>query len=52
MINNSLFFLPAMVLGFIAGGRAFGRVDEASFRRLTLGITLAAGVLLLLTAAR
>ena len=52
MLNNSLFFLPAMVLGFIAGGRAFGRVDEASFRRLTLGITLAAGVLLLLTAAR
>lgn len=50
MLDTSLFFLPAMVLGFLAGGRAFGRVDEGSFRRLTLGITLVAGVLLLSSA--
>jgi len=47
MLIQSLKFLPAMVLGFIAGSFAFDRVDEAPFRRLTLGVTLAAGVLLL-----
>ena len=47
MLLYGLEFLPAMVLGFLVGKFAFGRVNEAHFRRLTLGITLAAGVLLL-----
>jgi len=47
MLLHGLEFLPAMVLGFLVGKFAFGRVDESHFRRLTLGITLAAGVLLL-----
>ena len=45
MLLHGLKFLPAMVLGFLVGRFAFGRVTEAHFRRLTLGITLAAGVL-------
>jgi len=52
MLLQGSLFLPAMVLGFIAGSSGFGRVDEALFRRLTLGITLSAGLLLLLTTVR
>lgn len=48
MLLQSLKLLPAMVLGFLAGNFVFGKVDEATFRRLALGITLAAGVLLIL----
>jgi uncharacterized membrane protein YfcA len=47
MLIDSLRFLPAMLLGFFAGSLAFGRVSEDRFRRLTLGITLAAGAFLL-----
>ncbi len=47
MLIFSLWFIPAMLLGFLAGSLAFGRVSEERFRRLTLGITLAAGAFLL-----
>lgn len=47
MIIFSLWFIPAVLLGFLAGSFAFGRVSEERFRRLTLGITLAAGAFLL-----
>lgn len=47
MFIDSLKFLPAMLLGFFAGSLAFGRVSEDRLRRLTLGITLAAGAFLL-----
>jgi hypothetical protein len=47
MLLQSLKLLPALVLGFLAGNFAFGKVDEATFRRLALGITLAAGMLLI-----
>ncbi|MGA9097521.1 MAG: sulfite exporter TauE/SafE family protein [Methanotrichaceae archaeon] len=46
MLLQNLKLLPAMVLGFLGGNFAFGKVDEVTFRRLTLGITLAAGMLL------
>ncbi len=48
MLMHSLMFLPALAMGFLAGSFVFGKVDEAYFRRLALGITLAAGMLLLL----
>lgn len=47
MLILSLKLLPALVLGFLAGNLAFGKVDEGTFRRLTLGITLASGMLLI-----
>lgn len=47
MLLQSLKLSPAMALGFLGGNFAFGKVDEATFRRLPLGITLAAGVLLI-----
>lgn len=47
MLIFSLRFIPAVLLGFLAGSTAFGRVSEELFRRLTLGITLAAGAFLL-----
>lgn len=47
MLIQSLKLLPALAFGFLAGNFAFGRVDEGTFRRLTLGITLAAGMLLM-----
>ncbi|NMB84747.1 MAG: sulfite exporter TauE/SafE family protein [Methanothrix sp.] len=48
MLLQGLNLLPAMVLGFLAGNYLFGKVDEAAFRRLALGITLAAGIALIL----
>ncbi|HSD59137.1 MAG TPA: sulfite exporter TauE/SafE family protein [Methanotrichaceae archaeon] len=48
MLMQSLMLLPALALGFLAGSFVFGKVDEVYFRRLALGITLAAGILLLL----
>ncbi len=48
MLQQGLKLLPALALGFLAGNFLFGKVDEATFRRLALGITLAAGVLLIL----
>ena len=47
MLIFSLWFIPAVLLGFLGGSFAFGRVSEERFRRLTLGITLAAGAFLL-----
>lgn len=47
MLIFSLWFIPAVLLGFLAGSFAFGRVSEERFRRLTLGITLSAGAFLL-----
>ena len=48
MLLQSIKLMPALALGFLAGDYAFGKVDEATFRRLALGITLAAGILLIL----
>ena len=48
MLQKSLQLLPALAMGFLAGDYAFGKIDEATFKRLALGITLAAGFLLLL----
>ena len=48
MLLQSLKLMPALALGFLAGDYAFGKVDEATFKRLALGITLAAGFLLIL----
>ncbi len=48
MLVHSLMFMPALALGFLAGNFVFGRVDEINFRRLALGVTLAAEILLLL----
>jgi uncharacterized membrane protein YfcA len=48
MLLQGLKLLPAMLLGFIAGNFVFGKVDEVYFRRLALGVILAAGLLLLL----
>ncbi|MFB3766578.1 MAG: sulfite exporter TauE/SafE family protein [Methanotrichaceae archaeon] len=48
MLLQGLKLLPAMVLGFLGGNFVFGKVDEVTFRRLALGITLAAGLLLIL----
>lgn len=47
MLLQSLRLLPALALGFLMGNFAFGKVDEATFRRLALGVTLAAGMLLI-----
>lgn len=47
MLLQSLKLLPALALGFLGGSFAFGKVDEATFRRLALGVTLAAGLLLI-----
>lgn len=48
MLMQSLQLLPALAMGFLAGDYAFGKVDEATFKRLALGITLAAGFMLIL----
>ncbi len=48
MLLQSMKLLPALAMGFLAGNYVFGRVDEATFKRLALGITLAAGFLLIL----
>jgi len=48
MIVLSLKLLPAMVLGFVVGNSIFGRIDEASFRRMALGVIMAAGIALIL----
>ena len=48
MLLQSIKLMPALALGFLAGDYAFGKVDEATFKRLALGITLAAGFLLIL----
>ncbi len=47
MLLQSLKLLPSLALGFLAGNFAFGKVDEVTFRRLTLGITFIAGLLLI-----
>lgn len=47
MLLQSLSLLPALAMGFLGGNFAFGKVDEATFRRLALGVTLAAGMLLI-----
>ena len=47
MLLQSLNLLPALALGFLVGNFVFGKVDEANFKRLTLGITLASGILLI-----
>ncbi len=47
MLVQSLMLLPALALGFLAGNLVFGKVNEVYFRRLALGVTLAAGILLL-----
>ncbi len=49
MIVLSLKLLPAMVLGFVVGNSLFGRIDEASFRRMALGVVLMAWIAFLLT---
>jgi uncharacterized protein len=38
MIVLSLKLLPAMVLGFVIGNSLFGMIEEASFRRMALGV--------------
>ncbi len=48
MLLKSLQLLPALAMGFLAGDYAFGKVDEVTFKRLALGITLGAGFLLIL----
>ena len=48
MLVQSLMFMPALALGFLAGNFVIGKVDEVYFRRFALGITLVAGILLLL----
>jgi uncharacterized protein len=48
MLLQGLKLLPALALGYLAGNYLFGKVEEAAFRRLTLGITLAAGIALIL----
>ena len=48
MIVLSLKLLPAMVLGFVVGNSLFGRIDEASFRMMALGVVLMAWIALLL----
>ncbi len=50
MLMQSLKLLPALIIGFLAGRSAFGRIDETNFRRLTLTITLIAGIILLSSA--
>jgi uncharacterized membrane protein YfcA len=40
--------LPALAAGTWAGLKLFGRLDEAGFRRVVLGLLLASGVSLLL----
>jgi uncharacterized membrane protein YfcA len=47
MIIHSLMLLPAMILGFFLGNFAFGKVDEAFFKKLVMGITIASGVVLI-----
>ena len=44
-----LFFigLPALALGTWAGLKSFGRLDEAAFRRIVLGLLLLSGASLL-----
>jgi hypothetical protein len=46
-------FFPARrvaeVLGFVVGNSLFGRIDEASFRRMALGVVLMAWIAFLLT---
>jgi hypothetical protein len=49
MIVLILKLLPAMVLGFVVGNSLFGRIDEASFRMMALGVVLMAWIALLLT---
>ena len=39
--------LPALALGTWAGLKSFGRLDEARFRRVVLGLLLLSGVSLL-----
>ena len=39
--------LPALALGTWAGLKSFGRLDEAGFRRVVLGLLLLSGVSLL-----
>jgi uncharacterized membrane protein YfcA len=48
MIFRSLPLLPALILGFWLGNFAFGKMDEIYFKRLVMGITIAAGVVLII----
>lgn len=41
--------LPVLALGAVLGWKAYGRLDEAAFRKLVLVLLLASGVLLLAT---
>ena len=51
MLLQSMRLLPALVLGFVVGNFAFGKVDESCFKRLVMMITISAGVILLFSGA-
>ncbi len=47
MLLQSLRLLPALIIGFLLGNLAFVKFDEVHFRKLVLGVIIAAGVLLI-----
>jgi uncharacterized protein len=51
MLLQSMRLLLALVLGFVVGNFAFGKVDESCFKRLVMMITISAGMILLFSGA-
>jgi uncharacterized protein len=51
MLLQSIRLLPALILGFLLGNFAFGKVDEVYFKRLVMMITISAGMILLFSGA-
>jgi len=51
MLLQSMRLLPALILGFLLGNFAFGKVDEVYFKRLVMMITISAGMILLFSGA-
>jgi uncharacterized membrane protein YfcA len=47
MLLQSLRLLPALILGFLLGNFAFGKVDAVYFKRLVMVITISAGFVLI-----
>ncbi len=47
MLLQSLRLLPALILGFVLGNFAFGKVDAVYFKRLVMVITISAGLVLI-----
>ena len=47
IIMNTAVVLPAILLGVWLGLKFYGRVDEAGFRKLVLGLLVVSGVALL-----